>query len=796
MSLAYDLKAALRIAAKHRVTSLLAIVSMALGIGTSTGIFSVVDSLLLRPLAISHPDEVFEVTSVGEDGGPFSYGWADYEAMNGADSGAAQLAAFQRRGGMLARDDGGSDLVLVSPVTPNFFPMLGLHPFIGRISFQTEDGRPATVLGWRLWQRRFNSDPEIIGKTIILSEQPLTVAAVLPREFGDLERGASNDIWVSTDAWFDVLKRSKRQSHNDQFQMIARLNPGANPIAVGQRLDASIRSPDAHKPAPKGIQGTLLTAKYGGGWSSNPKLSGALLGVLALLLFVACANVAQLRLAQTESRRKELAMRKALGAGSGRITMQLLIETAVLAVPGLGLALLFAQYVLDLTSQFLPDHFMVVALDRRVLIFTACATLFSLIIAGLSPARLAAEINLSDALKTGQAAAGTRSAWWRNLFMITQIAISVVLVGAALLFVTSLRAVAKIEPGFSPTMKLLVVNAVPSLKMPAHEWAGQICDRLAALPGARGATFARRLPLGPSGGAATVSVEIPGAQPQAVRFNNVAGNYFAVMRPRLVAGRGIDANDRAGTPLVTVVSEKFARQFLPRRNPIGETIKVVPAFSSSPPQTWEIVGVVADAPINDLHEEIVPYLYFPYSQMPVEDLTIALETANAPAASMRPMVETIRQFDPKALLYQMTTLENYLGVAMTFDRFVSGTAIGLGLLSALLMAAGLFGALHYAVARRTRELGLRVALGATPARIQALVLGDAFRLMGWGLPVGIFSLIALSWLARSIVVGVSVIDPRIWIGGAVVVVAVVLLAAWLPARRAMFLEPMEALRAD
>src|SRR5213075_3119411 len=205
-------------------------------------------------------------------------------------------------------------------------------------------------------------------------------------------------------------------------------------------------------------------------------------------------------------------------------------------------------------------------------------------IAGLSPARLAAEINLSDALKTGHGSAGSRSAWWRNLFMTTQIAISVVLVGAALLFVISLRQVAKIEPGFSPSRKLLLVNAVPSLKMPAHEWAEQVCDRLAALPGARAATFARRLPLGSSGGGSTVSVEIPGAQPQAVGFNNVAGNYFTVMRPRLIAGRGIDTNDRAGTPLVTVVSEKFVRQFLPGRNPIGETIKVVPAFSSAPQQ--------------------------------------------------------------------------------------------------------------------------------------------------------------------------------------------------------------------
>ncbi len=796
MSVAHDVKIALRAAAKHRVSTLLAIISIAIGIGTTTGVFTVADALLLRPLDIRQPDQLFEVTSVGEDGGRFFYGWADYEGMRVAASDRAELTALQRRGGMLARDEGGSDLVLVSPVAPNFFPMLGVRPILGALSFQSGDGRPGAILGWRLWQRRFNGDTGVIGKTITLSGHAFAVTAVMSRDFGGLERGISNDVWLSTDAWFDVLKRSERQSHSDQFEIIARLKPGTNSIELAERLDASIRGPDAHKPAPKGVRATAVTARFGGGWSDNVRLSGALLGVLVLVLFVACANVAQLRMAQTEARRKELAIRKALGAGTGRIARQLLTETAVLAIPGVLVGLLLAQYLLDFAAPFLPASSIALAIDRRVLVFTALASLFSLIVAGLSPVRMAAEISLSDAIKAGQGTAGSRPAWWRNLFMTAQIAISIALVGVALLFVFNLREVARIEPGFNPAKKLLIVNAVPGLSIAPHQWAEQVCDRLATLPGVRAATFARRLPLGSSGGGVTVSVEVGDQPPQAVRFNNVAGNYFDVMKPRLVRGRGIDANDLAGTPLVTVVSEKFARQFLPGRDPIGETIRVTPAFSSNPPKTWQVVGVVADAPINQLHETIEPYLYFSYAQMPVDDLTIALETATSPAASMRSMVETIRQFDPKATLYQMTTLEDYLSAAMTSDRLISAAATGLGLFSAALMAAGLFGALHYAVARRTRELGLRVALGATPARIRRLILGDALRLLWWGAPAGMLLSIGLGSLARALLVGVSAIDPWVCLGGATLVVGVVLLATWLPARSAARLEPMEALRAE
>ncbi len=406
MSIVSELKGAVRTALKYRLTTSLAIVSIALGIGMTTGVFTLADGLLLRPLPIERPAGLFEVTSIGEDGGPFTYGWTDYEDMLSAESGVSALVAYQRRGGMLANPEGGSDLVLVSPVSANYFPVLGVRPVLGRNTLEKVEGRPGAVLGWRLWQRRFGGDPNILGATIVLGGHALFIAGVMPREFGGLERGVSNDIWVSSDTWFDVLQRGSRQSRGDQFEVVARLQPGAKPAVVADRLDTAIRRTGEHKPAPAGVPGTLLKARFGGGWTSNLKLSSALLGILALMLFVACANVAQLRLAQTEARRKELALRKALGAADSRIVGQLLAETSVVAIPGLALGLLFADTLVDKAMEFLPPQSIAVGLDRRVLLFAGAAMVLSLLIAGLSPVRLAAEIRIAEALKGQQGVAG------------------------------------------------------------------------------------------------------------------------------------------------------------------------------------------------------------------------------------------------------------------------------------------------------------------------------------------------------------------------------------------------------
>ena len=788
-----DLRVAARVAARNPIPTALAVLSIAVGIGLTTGVFSLADALFLRPLSIAHPREVLYATSLGDDGSPFMYGWLDYEDMRNAGAGVAAIATYQSRGGMLANQEGGADMVLLSPATPNYFSLLGVRAALGRASFDAHGGRPAAVIGWRLWQRRFGRDPAIVGKTIILDGKALSVAGVMPVEFGGLERGVANDIWVSTDTWFDVLKRGDRQSRYDQFEMVLRLKPGVSAEAAAAQLDASIRGPGRRKPAPAGARGTVLEAQFAPGWRKGLLVGGGLLVVLGLVLFVACANVAQLRLAQGEARKREIGVRMALGASARRVAGQLLLESSLAALPGAVLGLLLAHALVAKATEFLTAGQTFVdpgiRLDARVLAFTVAATLFTVMIAGVLPARLAARLSIADVLKSEQGATGGRTAWRQRFLIIVQSAASVALFGTALLFVQSLRNAAAIQPGFDTNKKLLVLDAVPGLQMPGNVWCEQVAERLAALPGARAATFARRLPLSDSGGGATIRVVMPGQAPRAVKFNNVAGNYFAVMGTRVVAGRGIDTNVRENTQPVTVVSETFARQFFPGRNPLGQWIPIRGKL-------WQVVGVAEDAPSNYLHEPPEPYLYFSFAQMVPDDITLLLETAQDPAALARAMNREVRQFDPRALLYGMTTLRRHMDAALSRDRLMTTSASVLGLFSIGLMAAGLFGVLQYAVARRTRELGLRVALGATPRAIERLILRAALDIVVWGIPIGVGLLAALAWLVRSVLLGVSALNPWWYVASAAAVFAITVCAAWLPARRATRIEPMEALRSE
>jgi putative ABC transport system permease protein len=786
-----DLRVAARVLAKNPLPTALSVLSIAFGIGLTTGVFSLADAFYLRPLAISRPGELLTVISVGDDGSPFMYGWQDYEDMRRSGPPVSAIAAYQRRGGMLANEEGGSDQVLVSPATPDFFAVVGVKAALGRARFETAGERPAAVLGWRLWQRRFGGDRGIIGKTIVLSGKPLAVAAVMPPEFGGLERGVANDIWVSADTWFDVLRRGSRQDRADQFEFVVRLNRGASAPAAAAQLDASIRGPGKRKPAPAGTQGTRLEASFAPGLRDQVLTGGGLMAVLMLVLFVACANVAQLRMAQAEARRKETGMRMALGAGRGRIAGQLLLETGLLAVPGAALGLLIAHALLAKAIEFLTMGQAYVdpgiRLDTRVLAFTIAATLISVLMAGMPPARFASRLDISEVLKSEQGSTGGRTGWRRRFLIAAQAAIGIALFGSTLLMLQSLRSAAAIRPGLDPSKKLLLLEAVPGLKLSNVEWAEQACERLAALPGARAATYARRLPLSESGGGATVRVEMQGQAPRAVKFNNVGGSYFAVMGTRVVAGRGIDTNDRPGTEPVTVVSESFARQFLAGRNPLGQWIR-------ARGKTWHVVGVAQDAPSNDLHEPIEPYLYFAYAQNPMDDITLVLETAGEPSMLARAMTSAIRQFDSRALLYGQRTLREQMDAALANDRLITTAASTLGLFSLGLLAAGIFGVLQYAVTERRRELGLRVALGATPRAIEGLVLGETLRIALFAIPPGLGLLKALTVAARSAIPGAVPAGTPLYASSAVAVFAIMLASAWIPARRATRIDAMEALR--
>jgi predicted permease len=784
--------------AKAPGATALCVVSIALAIGLTTGLFGIADAVYMRPFPFERPGEILRAKSIGDDGQEFYYDWADYEDVARATKGQAEICAYRRMGAILGGDV--NEVVLYNPATSNYFRFLGVRAALGQASFDTVDGRPAAVLGWHLWQRRFGGDPGIVGKTIILDRKALVVAGVMPRDFTGAVRGFPFDVWVSTDTLFDVIgDRYDKQERSGDWEIIARPKPGVSPRRLAAQLDASIRGAGKHKPAPKGAVSTILEAPFALNWRQRLVAGGAMLAVLGLLLFVGCANAAQVRAAHAEARKRELAVRRALGAGTWRMARLLLAETALIAAAGAGLGVLLARFLMDVASTYsavaggmLDGGFidLGIRLDHRVLLVTLAATLLSIMLAGLAPIRHAVRLDVNQVLKSEQGLTGPRREWRKKLLVAGQIAASVLFFGMAAQFVRSAKNAADVRPGFDPSKKLFVMTVLPGWNWPRTAWCEQACERLSRLPGVRGATFARRLPLSGSGGGMKARVEIPGEAPLGVRLNNVGGNYFSLMGTRVLAGRGIGPNDREGSPLVTVVSQLLAKQVFQGRYPIGQWISIDGKIR-------QVVGVAEDGPMGDyLHEEIAPYLYLPYAQAPRGDLALMVETAGEPEAFEQAIRKELKRFDPGLVVDSATTLRHHMDAALIYDHVLASTATALGVFGFLLTGAGLFGVIQFAVSRRTREIGLRVALGARPAEIHKMMLEESLKMAAWGIPIGLLLVGAAAHITQSLLIGVTALDPLTYASSAALALVLALLAAWLPAARAARVDPMTALRAE
>ena len=792
-SLWHDIRMAFRVLSKSPGATVLALLSIALGIGLTTGTFAIADAILLRPFPLPRPAELLHAVSTGEDGRPVQYGWPDYEDMVQAGRNVAEMAAYERRGLMFKTGED-SEFILAHAVSANYFSLLGVRASLGRASVEEIGGRPAAVLGYRLWQRRFGGDPQIVGKTILLSQEAFHVSGVMPAEFTGLMRGVATDVWVSTDAWFDVLgNRAERQQRSGQFEIVARLRPGTSRESASAQLDAAIRGEGKRKPAPAGAAGIVLKQSFAPNWKTNLAVGGGMLVMLFLIMFVACANVTQLRLAQAEMRKRDLGIHMALGAGVWPVIRQLLVETCIVSTAGIALALLLAQFVMRQASTFLSavstylDYG--IRLDLRVLMYTLSAGLFVILLSGLAPACHAVRLELAEVLKSEQGTGAAAGGWQKKALIVGQIAVSVALFGTAAMFLLSLRNAVAIRPGFEPDKRLLIIKVFPGSRMQTSMWCEQACERLSGLPGVRAATYARRMPLSGSGGGATVQLEVPGQPPLGVFFNNVGGNYFDVMGTRVIAGRGINASDREGGQPVVVISRHLARMLFENRNPLGEWFLIAGKLR-------QVVGVAEDAPSNNLHEEPEPYLYLPFTQYQRGDVTLIVETVGEPGAMTRAVGQEVTRFDLRAMVYSAITLHDHMDNALSEDRMMATLASCLGVFGILLTCAGLFGVVQYAVNRRTREFGVRLALGAEPASIRRMVLVESVRLAAVGIPFGLMLLVASVRYLHSMVLGVSPLNPALYVVSAAAAIAVAFAAGWFPAQRATRVDPIQALRQE
>ena len=376
-----------------------------------------------------------------------------------------------------------------------------------------------------------------------------------------------------------------------------------------------------------------------------------------------------------------------------------------------------------------------IRLDHRALVVSLAATLACVLMAGLAPVRQAARLDVNEVLKAEQGVGGLRTAWRKRVLVAGQIAATVLFFGMAVQFIENAQNAAKMRPGFDPGKQMFVTTVSRGWRWPAAKWSEQASAQLAALPGVRATTYARRLPLSGSGGGLTARVELPGQAPLGVKLNSVGGQYFSIMGTRVLAGRGIEPNDREGGPLVAVVSQTLAKQAFGTRNPVGEWISIDGKMR-------QVVGVAEDAPTSDpsVHEAPSPYLYLPYAQAPSGEVTLMIETFGDPEALARAILRELKKFDPGVTVIESRTLREHMEQALLVDRLAVSVATGLGAIGLLLTAAGLFGVIQYGVSRRTREIGLRVALGARPADVQRMVLLESLRISAWGIPIGLLLL--------------------------------------------------------
>jgi putative ABC transport system permease protein len=799
-----DLRYAIRMLRKSPGITAVIILTLALGIGANTAIYSVINAVLFHTLPYQDPAQLVWITDLLPKRSQRIVFDVEYFTWRRQSHAFQDMAAYSPSGDFTLTGAGEPIRVAAGRVTFSFFHVLGAEPRLGR-AFSPEEDRPggarAAILSDTLWRQRFSSDPTIVGKPIALDGNSYTVVGVLAPGFEFLDNGRA-DLMIP----FALNDRPIRAGQGIRFvRVIARLRAGVSLAAATSDLNAV---------------NTILHAEFPGGYAKMVAGSRAevmplrdhlvgntrgplliLFGAVAFVLLIACANVANLQLARAAAREKELAVRRALGAGRGRVARQLLTESSLLGLFGGAAGLALAFWLVILVRRFGPrdlPHLQNAQLDWRVLAFTLGAALLTGILFGAAPVISTFRSSLNDTLKESgsRKSSGGRARRPQQVVMVAEIALAFVLFVGAGLLARSFVHLVSIPLGFDPHGVLTAEVSLPLAAYPTqqmqHTFAEQLLDRLRALPGVSGVGASAVLPT--QGFVMSSAVDVEG-RPSVDKFsdawsatiNLVSQGFFETLRIPLLQGRQLDRRDAPGAPLSVVVNQTFARLFFPQDSPIGKRI----GFSGQ--QWWTIVGVVADSK-QGLVAEVEPEIFATDQQGAVLHQTVALRTDGDPLRLVPAVRAELTALDKDIPLYGVEAMEEMLAREVAPQRF---NAILLGTFAALallLAVVGIYGVMAYAVGQRTQEIGIRMALGALPGNVQRMVLAQGVRLAVFGVVLGVGAGIALTRLLRTLLFEVKATDPATFAAGAAILFAAALAACWIPARRATRVDPLVALR--
>jgi len=804
-----DLRLALRRLRQSSGFTIVAVLTLALGIGANTAVFSVINEVALRPLPVAHGSELVSLNQVMAGAAYPTVSFPDFRDIRDRNNVLSGLTAYRIVPASLGLA-GNNQRLWGYLVTGNYFDVLGVDAVRGRLLTPSDDlhpgAHPVAVISYSCWQQRFGGDPAIAGRSANLNGMRFTILGVTPRGF------IGTELFFAPEAYFPMMMEQQiegasyfdtRDAHN--FFSVGRRKPGVSMAqaeaginAIGRQLSEEFPKTDA------GMKMVLSVPGLAGGYLRGPVVgfAAALFGVSCLVLLVACTNIATMLLARAVDQRKQTAIRLALGAARGRLIRQLLTESLMVALAGGAAGAILAQWMVDALRSWRPpfDFPLVVTapLDWRVFLFTLIISAAATLLFGLVPAVQATKADLLSALKSDAISERFRHWQLRDYLVGAQVALSVLLMVCSVLVVRSLQRVLQAPIGYQPAGAVAAsfdLNIQGYDETRGREFEQRLLEKVRSLPGIESAALANYLPLTLDTSSDGIQVEgQPKLKPTEMPLANsfvVSSDYFRTMRSSLLMGREFDARDKKGAKPVAVVNQAFARKILRSDQPLGMRFSV-----SSDADPIQVVGVVEDGKYFSLNENHAPAYWAPLEIFHSQAATLVARTRLKPAEAFGLIRRAAAELDPGLSLYSVATLTDRLGVAFFPSRLAAGALGAFGVLAGILAAIGIYGVMAYAVSRRTREIGIRMAIGADWSEIIAIVGRRAAILVGGGTAIGLAMALLGGQLLGTMLYGIEPTDPLTFATVFAVIVAIGSAACWIPARRAVRIDPVVALRQE